>query len=481
MADEPDLCCSTRQLRDLKTNFVTPQQFIEATCPSCWYNFRKNFCDLTCSPDQATFVKADSYVTGPGFEDFEGQEVEMIKSVTYFVNEVFVKDLYSSCKDIQVPALGGSIMVFLCGPWGENFCDPYRMFNFLGDLSNGYTPFAINYIYSNNTETEDDGHTYQNHNPPMVACDQKAPGEKEACGCQDCPAACSGDPPTFDKTEDWFYWSTESDLAHMMFALNPHFTIGDHDGLAIIMSGVFIIGSLFFLGFATNLFKWLGKSQHQFTVDVFTAWGTFAARHPLPVIFLSLGLVGSLCSGVAWLEVTTDPIELWASPTSRSRLEKDFFDSEFRPFYRTAIVIVKALHNPEFGMDTIPATSRTPEISHLFNKKFLKALLKLQKDIEAVQFSYTEPEGEPVTLDLSAVCFKPLDRAPGDMFGGEFVNGNCSINNIWAYWQDTEANLDVIGCTGGKNCTDADVDLNYLDHMMDCFNNPTTTQQGDTM
>ena len=29
-----------------------------------------------------------------------------------------------------------------------------------------------------------------------------------------------------------------------------------------------------------------------------------------------------------------DPIELWNSPTSRTRKEKEFFDSTFRPFYR---------------------------------------------------------------------------------------------------------------------------------------------------
>ena len=42
--------------------------------------------------------------------------------------------------------------------------------------------------------------------------------------------------------------------------------------------------------------------------------------------------------GLIYLQVTTDPIELWASPNSRSRIEKDFFDSNFRPFYRASQV-----------------------------------------------------------------------------------------------------------------------------------------------
>lgn len=38
--------------------------------------------------------------------------------------------------------------------------------------------------------------------------------------------------------------------------------------------------------------------------------------------------------GIIYLKITTDPVELWAAPNSRSRVEKDFFDSKFEPFYR---------------------------------------------------------------------------------------------------------------------------------------------------
>ena len=109
---------------------------------------------------------AENIVTGPGFEDYEGQEVEMVESVKYFAKMDFVEDLYDSCKDVQVPALGGSVMNFLCGPWGGADCNPYRLFDFLGSLSNGYAPFAINYDYGAQTESED-GHIY--HNPVREA------------------------------------------------------------------------------------------------------------------------------------------------------------------------------------------------------------------------------------------------------------------------------------------------------------------------
>ena len=53
-------------------------------------------------------------------------------------------------------------------------------------------------------------------------------------------------------------------------------------------------------------------------------------------------MAGGLSFGLLLLEVTIDPVDLWASPESRSRQEKDYFDSNFSPFYRTAQVIIHA-------------------------------------------------------------------------------------------------------------------------------------------
>ena len=86
----------------------------------------------------------------------------------------------------------------------------------------------------------------------------------------------------------------------------------------------------------------IGVAIESSLTKFFTIWGTNCSRYPLPVIIVSVVIAGSLCTGIQWLEVTTDPIELWASPTSRSRIEKDFFGSTFRPFYRTQQIIIKA-------------------------------------------------------------------------------------------------------------------------------------------
>ena len=50
------LCCSPNQLKDLVSNFQMASNFL-GRCPTCMYNFRKNFCDMTCRPDQSLFLK----------------------------------------------------------------------------------------------------------------------------------------------------------------------------------------------------------------------------------------------------------------------------------------------------------------------------------------------------------------------------------------------------------------------------------------
>ncbi len=74
----------------------------------------------------------------------------------------------------------------------------------------------------------------------------------------------------------------------------------------------------------------------------FVWWGTGCARHPVPVMLVSVALALGLLTGVHWLEVQTDPVELWAAPGSRSRVEKQKYDEIFRPFYRTSQVIIHA-------------------------------------------------------------------------------------------------------------------------------------------
>lgn len=60
----PAICCDEGQIDDLLTNFKAAEALLNR-CPTCYYNFRINFCDMTCRPDQSKFLKPTQIVEGP--------------------------------------------------------------------------------------------------------------------------------------------------------------------------------------------------------------------------------------------------------------------------------------------------------------------------------------------------------------------------------------------------------------------------------
>ena len=86
----------------------------------------------------------------------------------------------------------------------------------------------------------------------------------------------------------------------------------------------------------------VGVAMELKVTDAFTWWGKFCSTYRIYVIIVSIIVAGILCIGMVKMEITTDPVELWAGAKSRSRIEKDFYDSTFRPFYRTEQIIIKA-------------------------------------------------------------------------------------------------------------------------------------------
>lgn len=98
---------------------------------------------------------------------------------------------------------------------------------------------------------------------------------------------------------------------------------------------------------------------------------------------MGIGLVTIviLCYGVTFLKITTDPVDLWASPESRSRLEREYYDEKFEPFYRTEHIIIRAK-----GLDQVyhNTSEGVLEYGPVFNQEFLMEMLKLQNQIVKV-------------------------------------------------------------------------------------------------
>jgi len=83
-----------------------------------------------------------------------------------------------------------------------------------------------------------------------------------------------------------------------------------------------------------SYFEKLGAHTETFLETFFTKWGTYFASNPGLTLIAGASLVVILGYGINFIEITTDPVKLWASPNSKSRLEREFFDTKFSPFYR---------------------------------------------------------------------------------------------------------------------------------------------------
>lgn len=84
----------------------------------------------------------------------------------------------------------------------------------------------------------------------------------------------------------------------------------------------------------SGYFEKLGAQTETVLEKFFTIWGTYCAQKPWFILFLGFCFVVTMGHGIKYINITTNPVELWASPNSRSRVEREFFDSNFEPFYR---------------------------------------------------------------------------------------------------------------------------------------------------
>lgn len=172
----------------------------------------------------------------------------------------------------------------------------------------------------------------------------------------------------------------------------------------------------------------------------FSSFGLFfsgSATYPMwtmLVLLIPLSLSISLVTPL--FKITTDPVELWANPHSRTRVEKKFFDRNFDPFFRTEQIIISST-NPPFKR--INSDGVTQTFGPVFQKDFLKVLSKLQSDIEGLNGG-----------SLINICLKPLET-------------NCTVFSLMEYWQNS---LDNLNQTTGNDT--------YLDHLLFCAKNPAS-------
>ncbi|KAF7992769.1 hypothetical protein HCN44_005113 [Aphidius gifuensis] len=415
-------CCDIEQLKTLVAGLKLAESFI-ARCPSCMNNFVKTFCEMTCSPRQSLFLNVTKF--GPNN------------------TRKFIEGTFNSCRNVLAPSFGKNAVDVMCGSLDEGGCTADKLFFFMGDSANNkYVPFQITFIIS-----DDKTGNFTPLNPSVTPCSMALNEDTPACGCVDCEESC----PIIQSS------------------LPVSFQVGGFDIVTLIVTIVFIIGSSLFLLLTcclgkqqqfnlptgnpdkeSRLLEKLGYSFDQSLETFFCKWGTFCGKRPWTVLCIGMLAIIALSTGIIFTKMTTDPVELWASPTSRARQEREYFNSHFEPFYRiqqiiiTSVDLPKIVHNTKKGMI---------EFGPVFNKTFLKKILELQEGIKSIKTTNN--------VSLSDVCFAPL----ADTFSKKVNINKCLIQSIWGYWQDNEQRFDRKKMRQG-------FELNYLDYFMQCIGNP---------
>ncbi|XP_053252362.1 NPC intracellular cholesterol transporter 1 isoform X1 [Podarcis raffonei] len=451
------LCCDVQQLQDLKNNLELPLQFL-SRCPSCFYNFVNLFCELTCSPHQSEFLnvtKTTSYID-PVTKEKKTNVVEL----EYYIGEKFANDMYNACKDVEAPSSNVKALGLLCGK-DVRECNATNWIQYMFSKDNGQTPFNMIPIFS---DVSIHGMTPMNN--ATKGCNESMDDVTGPCSCQDCSIVCGPKPQPPPPPVPWLLLGLDAMYVIMWISYTGFLLV-----FFAAVFGVWCYRKRHFvseytpidsnIAYSVNLRQntgeatWcerLGERFENVLRVTFTSWGAFCVRNPRPVVLFSLAFIAMCSSGLMFVKVTTNPIDLWSSPNSEARKEKEYFDTHFGPFFRTEQLIIQAPNAKPEIYSPYPSGADIP-FGPPLTKDILHQVLDLQDAIENITASYKND-----TVMLKDICLAPL--APN--------NNNCTILSVLNYFQNSHSVLDH--SIGDEFYVYAD----YHSHLLYCVRAPAS-------
>lgn len=437
---EGPTCCTTSQLNTLSSNFDLAEGII-SSCPACRNNFRAFWCSFTCSPDQATFLNVTS-------TQVSSTEETAVKSVDFFVSPEFSTGFFDSCKEIQFGATNGYAMDLI----GGGAKNASAFLKFMGDEKEFQgSPFQINFPSA--------------PSPGMSSLEllprNCADSDLDSrCTCIDCTGVCPSlphlPPPGSEPTchigpmgclTFMLVIAYSIALAAFIFGYVLQLTIRKqrekYERVALAPDAASetvvsprshsrgLVGASSLaqpadpddstathsesrrLGRGASLLDPIDTVQpRQYRLNtalrrIFYRVGLFCATSPFLTFAAMFTAVGLLNLGWKKFSIETDPVRLWVAPDSSSKLEKDYFDQHFGPFYRVQHMFISSLPD-ETG-------TKPPVLSW----DHLKYWFDVEADIRSLTSS---PHG--YTLD--DVCFKPAGP-----------DGFCVVQSIGGWFQNS--------------------------------------------
>ncbi|CAK7268124.1 niemann-Pick type C-related protein 1 [Sporothrix epigloea] len=412
------IVCFILQVKALKDNLATANQLI-SSCPACKDNFYNLFCTFTCSPDQSLFINVTDAAEKNG--------KFLVTELDQLVSEDYGTGFYESCKEVKFGPTNSKAMA-LIGGGAKNYTE---FLTFLGKQRLGGSPFQMNFPL---TYSEPEMSPRQ---AVPKKCNDEDPNFR--CACIDCPAVCPELPAL--KTEKacrvgllpclsfasiltyttlaaliviWVglrFWYRQNRSQGLPLLHDPRGGAEDEDDFEEQEYRTFLYG---FIRSSNLAVANADKSLNEYCVNawcntVFQRLGYWAARFPGISIGTSLLFATTLSLGLFRFQLELDPARLWVSPSSAAAQEKQFFDSNFGPFYRAeqAFLVNDTLHSGP---------------GPVLSKETLLWWMDVEKSIQQLK-------GPEYGMTLDDVCFKPTGTA-------------CVVQSVTAYFGNEPSLVD---------------------------------------
>uniref|UniRef100_A0A8C9Q430 NPC1 like intracellular cholesterol transporter 1 n=1 Tax=Spermophilus dauricus TaxID=99837 RepID=A0A8C9Q430_SPEDA len=449
-------CCSAKQLVSLETSMSITKALL-TRCPACSDNFANLHCHNTCSPNQSLFINV-TRVAPVGTD-----HPPAVVAYDAFYQRSFAEETYESCSRVHIPAAASLAVGSMCGVYGSALCNAQRWLDFQGDVSNGLAPLDITFHLVE--PGQDQGSGIQPLNGEISPCNETQDNGMTACSCQDCAASC----PIIARPSD----------------LTPFFYMGRMPGwlvLIIIFCSVFVLLNTVLARLRVVSNKDKGKmeepqaapslshkrslSPHTLLGKFFESWGTRVASWPLTILAVSIMGVVALTTGMMFLELTTDPVELWSATKSQARKEKAFHDQHFGPFFRTNQVFLTAPNRSSYRYDSLLLGSKN--FSGILSLDLLLEVLDLQERLRHLQVWSAE---EQRNISLQDICYAPLNPHNASL-------SDCCVNSLLQYFQN---NRTLLLLTANQTLMGQTSQVDWRDHYLYCANAPLTFKDGTAL
>ncbi|XP_058581652.1 NPC1-like intracellular cholesterol transporter 1 isoform X1 [Neofelis nebulosa] len=449
-------CCSAKQLVSLEASLAVTKALL-ARCPACTDNFVSLHCHNTCSPNQSLFVNV-TRVARRG----DGRPPAVVAYEAFYQSS-FARRTYDSCSRVRVPAAATLAVGTMCGVYGSALCNAQRWLNFQGDTGNGLAPLDITFYLLEPGQTPGSG--VQLLNGEVAPCNESQADGAAACSCQDCAASCPAiaRPQALDAT---FYMGRMAGGLALVIALCSAFAVLTAFLVGPRLASRWSKGKMRDPTVGTSLSDKLSLSTHRLLSRCFQGWGTWVASWPLSVLLVSIAVVVAFSGGLAFMELTTDPVELWSAPSSQARREKEFHDQHFGPFLRTNQVILTAPTRPGSSYNSLLLGPKN--FSGVLAPDVLLEVLELQETLRHLQV--WSPE-EQRNVSLQDVCFAPLNPHNTSL-------SDCCVNSLLQYFQNNRTRLLL---TANQTLTGQTSQVDWRDHFLYCANAPLTFKDGTAL